>query len=280
MISEIIHIFKNSKKSGIILIFALLIICVCFIFLPKIFQKDIADLSEIVERGRLVVVVDDSDNGFTMRNDSIFGFEYEIIKAFSDYLGVELEITRENDTKKAIEGLKKGEYDIVAKFIPYTEETRHDDITLTQPIVKTRQMLVQRKEQKSDSINHYISTQYQLGNSTIYLPLNSFYKQRIENLMQEIADTIFIVELPDISPEMLVALVAEEKISYTVFPEIYTNRYRKMYPNLDFSLPINFTQEQCWAVNIHALHLAKEINDFVAYFQESAEYLELCRKYF
>ena len=272
MLSEIIYIFKNNKKSGIILIFALLTIFVCVIFLPKIFHKDIADLSEIVERGRLVVAIDDSE--------TIFGFDHEIIKAFSDYLGVELEVTRENDIKKAIEGLQKGEYDVIAKFIPNTAEIQHYNITLTQPILKTRQMLVQRKEQEPNSKNHYISTQYQLGNDTVFLPLHSPHKLRIENLMQEIADTIFIVELPDISPEMLVALVAEEKISYTVFPEIYTNRYRKMYPNLDFSLPINFTQEQCWAVNIHAPHLAKEINDFVAYFQESAEYLELCRKYF
>ena len=279
MISEVLHIFKTNRKIRIILIVILLAVGIFWVFMQDIFQKDVADLPKIIKRGWLAVVVDDSSTGFMMRNDSVYGFEYEIIKAFADTLGVELRITRNNDIKKALESLKKGEYDLVVKFIPNTAEAQQG-VTLTQPIFKTRQVLVQRKNQNTDSLSRYISKQYELGNDTVYLPSNSLYRQRIENLMYEIADTIFIVERSNVSTEAMVAMVAEGKIPRTICPEIFANRYEKIYPNLDFSLPVSFTQEQCWAVNVHAPHLKEKINNFIADFQGSMAYWELCRKYY
>jgi membrane-bound lytic murein transglycosylase MltF len=279
MISETKYIIKIGKRKSILLIAGILTLCLLLFFQQKAIQNKEADLPEILKRGRLTVVTDDSNSGFAMHNDSAYGFEYEIIKAFADSLGVELQITRQNDIKKAIESLKNGEYDIVAKFIPNTAESRRG-VTLTKPLLKTRQMLVQRKKQDLDSLTGYISTQYELGNDTVFLPSNSFHKKRIENLMREIADTIFIVELAGISAEAMVALVAEKKIPRTVCAEILTNRYQKIYPNLDFSLPAGFTQEQCWAVNTHAPHLARMLNNFLADFQGSMAYWELYRKYY
>lgn len=270
---------KIGKKSRIALIACVLAVFLFWFFGQEITKKEIADLPQIIKRGRLVVVTDDSNNGFAMRGDSVFGFEYEIVKAFADSLGVELLITRENDIQRAIESMKRGDYDIVAKFIPNTLEAQRG-VTLTQPIFNTRQMLVQRKPQPTDSVSRFISVQYELGGDTIFIPSNSFYRQRIENLMQEIADTVYIREMANISVETMVALVAEGKIPRTVCSEIFTNKYKNTYPDLDFSLPVGFTQEQCWAVNIHSPRLAEKLNAFLADFQESMAYWELYGRYY
>ena len=63
----------------------------------------IHDLEDVVDSGRLIVVTDSSSIGFAVNKDSVYGFQYEIIKAFADSLGVELEISEQNDVHKSIE---------------------------------------------------------------------------------------------------------------------------------------------------------------------------------
>ena len=54
---------------------------------------------------------------------------------------------------------------------------------------------------------------------TIYIPINSPYKQRINNLAKEIGDTIHIQEIKDVTPKDLFKMINEGKIDFTVCDE-------------------------------------------------------------
>ncbi|HEY6914285.1 MAG TPA: transporter substrate-binding domain-containing protein, partial [Paludibacter sp.] len=107
---------------GVVVLFLLVEI---FVFVRHK-QNKIHDLPAILESGRLAVLTDSSRLGFSVKGDSVYGFQYEIVKAFADTLGVELVITEESNLKTCMEGLKNGDYDIIASFIPVTTEWKKE----------------------------------------------------------------------------------------------------------------------------------------------------------
>lgn len=238
----------------------------------------IHDLEDVVDSGRLIVVTDSSSIGFAVNKDSVYGFQYEIIKAFADSLGVELEISEQNDVQKSIEDLKKGNYDIVANLIPMTSDLKVG-VLFSKPILSSRQVLVQRLP--ADSLQPMpVRKQYELANDTIYVPYNSVYKMRIENLADEIADSIHILEVKNVSVETMVRMVSLGRIKNTICSAQLAEKLKRQYPNIDITLPIGFTQEHAWVLNTNSPDLAAKLNEFLSDFVGSSTYWELYRKYF
>lgn len=241
-------------------------------------KSKVHDLPEILDSGRLSVVTDSSSIGFSIKGDSVFGFQYEIVKAFADTLGLELVISEQDDMKARVDGLKNGDYDIVASFMPVSTEWKSDAL-FTNPFFTSRQLLVQQINK--DSIQSVkIKKLDDLANKTIYIPEHSPFKMRIKHLSDEIANPINIVEMKDVSPERLFHLVSMGKIQYTICDEQFAQKLKIRYPNIDVSLPISFEQRQAWAVYIKSPKLLSELNDFLTDFVGSAAYWKIYKKYY
>jgi membrane-bound lytic murein transglycosylase F len=258
--------------SGIIMLFSITLFS-C----KKIKTEYPHDLNDVLDAERLAVISDSSSMGFASLGDSVYGFQYEIIKAFADTLGVELQITKQNDLNESIKSLQKGECDIIANIIPVTTEYKKK-LLFSKTLLTTRLMLVQRIQK--DTAEKIIKTQTDLANDTIFLPYNSPYKMRIMNLSDEIADSIHIVEIKNISQEDLIKMVSEGKIKNTICLEHFSRKYLIRYQNLDFSLPLGFSQNYSWAVHASSTKLMNELNDFLDDFIGSSAYWKLYRKYF
>lgn len=237
-------------------------------------DKSVRDLDDIVSSGRIKVLTDNSTLGFKLDKDSVYGFQYEIVKAFADKLGVELEISENDDMAESVEDLMIGKYDLIASMMPVTVEYK-DKVQFSDPLQINRQVLVQR----NDSIT-LIAKQYDLANDTICLPKNSPYKQLISNLSDDIADTIYTIELKNATTEVSVKLVADGIIKYTICSERLAKKMLQLYPNLNFSLSIGFQQQGAWATNKNATGLQKKLNEFLSDYIGSAEYWQLYRKYY
>jgi membrane-bound lytic murein transglycosylase MltF len=271
--------FLNLKRKTQIRIFsgAVAILLVITLLIHN-FKARIHDLPAIIESGRLTVLTDSSSNGFSVKGDSVSGFQYEIIKAFADSLGVELVISEQNDFKNGLDGLKSGDYDIFASLTPVTTEWKNE-ATFTIPIFTSRQVLVQRLKPDSAKLKQVIK-HIQLANDTIYIPRNSPFKMRLQNLSNEIANPIEIIEMKNLSSEQMVHLVAIGKIKCTICDEQFAKKLKKKYPNIDISLPIGFTQQQAWVVHPQSKQLLKKLNEFLDDFIGSSAYWNIYRKYY
>lgn len=235
------------------------------------------DLNDVLKAGRLKVVTDSCSYGLQIKNDSIYGLQYEIIKAFADSLGVELQISVQNDMLHAITDIEKGECDIIANMMPVTSQYKKV-LAFTQPIITTRLMLVQRIDNDTVKMNN-AKSQSDLGNDTIYVPANSPSISRLENLSNEIAETIHIEQVKNVTVEEMIRRVSEGKIKNTICPEQFAKKYQIQYNNLDFSLPLGFNQNYSWAVNKKSINLLRELNEFLTFFVGSADYWKIYRKY-
>jgi len=215
-------------------------------------SENIKDLPEIIESGRLSVLTEKSSVGFKLQKDTVSGFQYEIIKAFADSLGLELVISQQNDIKKSIESLKDGDVQIVANFTPITTEFIND-VNFTNSILNSKLVLIQQE-------------------FTNYL--------RLKHLAREIADSIYIVEIKNTNTEEVVKLISEGKVKYTICPEHLARKMKLQYENINISLPISFTQGHGWMVNKESPQLLLKLNDFLEDFIGSSHYWELYRKYY
>lgn len=266
----------KNNRTLIIAILTVLIIAGLVFFVTKTNPQK-RDLAQIIESGRISVVTDSSSMGFSLKKDSVYGFQFEIIKMFADSLGVELEISEQNDLVKSIDGLNSGEYDVVANIVPFTSDFK-DKVNFSKTIVSTRQVFVQAINTDSLS-NQTIKRQLDLAGDTIYIPLNSPYKMRIRHLSDEIAAKIYIVELKNVSTETMVRFVSEGRLKNTICSEDLAKKLQKQYPNIDISLPLGFNQNHGWLVNINSPQLLEKLNTFLTDFMGSTAYWELYRKY-
>ena len=269
---------KVSRKMLITCVLAILLLLVGISTFVRYKRNRIHDLPSILKSGRLAVLTDSSRMGFSIKGDSVFGFQYEIIKAFADTMGLELVITEESDLNACVENLKGGDYDIIASFIPITTEWKREAL-FTIPFFTSRQVLVQRII--PDSANKkLINKHIDLANDTIYVPVHSPHKMRLQHLSNEIANPITVLEVKDKSTEQIVHLVATGKIKYTICDEQIAQRLKLQYPNIDISLPIGFEQHEAWVVHKDSPKLLQELNDFLEDFIGSEGYWKIYRKYY
>ena len=79
------------------------------------------------------------------------GFHYELLEAFSDHIGIDLELVSENDLENAFDMLNSGRCDILAIGLTVTPQ-RISSLQFTEPLDSTRQVLVQRKAGRNSGL--------------------------------------------------------------------------------------------------------------------------------
>jgi membrane-bound lytic murein transglycosylase F len=78
------------------------------------------DLDSIRKRGKLIAVTDFNSIDYFIYKGEPMGFNYELLKSFSDFVGIDLEIIAENNIKRAVGMVQSGEADVIQ--VPYEQE--------------------------------------------------------------------------------------------------------------------------------------------------------------
>ena len=228
------------------------------------------DYQEIINSGNLNVVTDYNSFGYFVSGDTIDGFQYEMIKRLENDWGIKVNIFLENRLDDNLYGLNKGVYDIVARNIPINSELK-ENFGFTQVIVRNKQVLVQRKPEYNDSIPP-IRQHLDLAKKQITVSENSPAILRLQNLSDEIGDTIFVKQNPTYGEEQLVMMVASGDIDYTVCSEIVARNLAKEFPEIDIDTDISFTQLESWAVRKESPTLLDSLNNWLSKLVNSEEF--------
>ncbi|MGJ8661358.1 MAG: transporter substrate-binding domain-containing protein, partial [Bacteroidota bacterium] len=102
------------------------------------------DLEQILKRGKLVVLAENSSSSYFLYREKEMGFEYEVLNEFAKELGVELEIKIIENLDNAIDQVNEGAGDILACNLTVTRD-RAKEIDFSIPLLSIQQVLVQRK---------------------------------------------------------------------------------------------------------------------------------------
>ena len=236
------------------------------------------DYAAIAKEGILRVATEYNSISFYVDGDTISGFHYELIQAFARDKRLKAEITPVMSFEERLKGLSEGRYDVIAYGILATSKLK-DSLILTSPIVINKQVLVQRKEHgENDSL--YIRNQLDLARRTLHVVKGSPSILRIQNLGNEIGDTIYIKEIEKYGPEQLISLVAHGDIDYAVCDESIAQAVADSLSQIDINTAISFTQFYSWAVSKQSPVLLDSLNTWLDKFQKKSEYQKIYKKYY
>lgn len=265
-----------------ILIFALIcavVLGLYWLFFQKKPIEKPRTWDDITKDGTLHIVTEYNATGFYVEGDSLAGFQYEMAKAFAQQHNLKLEITPEMLLSKQMEGLCSGKYDILANNLLVTSENKDSILLFSNPIVVNKQVLVQRTKPENDSLGLYISSPLQLGGKTICVTEYSPVIYRIQNLSEEMGDTIHIREIKKYGAEQLLAMVAHGDIDYAVCDKQTAQQMKNEIEGLDISQDISFNQFYSWGVHRSNKKLLQHINEWLEQYIASEEFAILQKKY-
>lgn len=253
-------------------------ISTCYSNKKKQSTETVRDLQTIKKEGTLKVATEYNTLAYYVDADSIKGFHYDLVMAIAKKQGLVAEITPIMSVSERINGIQEGKYDLIAYDIPMTSRLK-DSILLTIPINRSKQVLVQRKPMEGDT-TEFIKNQLDLAKKTLYVVENSPALLRIENLSNEIGDTIYTKEIKKYGSEQLIALVAHKEIDYAVCNENIAQALIDSFPQLDINTEISFNQLYSWAVNKKSVELADSLNTWLESFMNTSEFKDLYNTYY
>jgi membrane-bound lytic murein transglycosylase F len=243
------------------------------------------DIPQIIARGHLNVLVDNNSVSYFIYRGEPMGYEYELLQRFSDFLKVELKIRIISGVEEAVDLLNNGEGDIIAFPLTVTQE-RKAWVDFTDTHFTTSQVLVQRKpadwRTNPDSADRkLIRNLPDLIGKEVHVMKGGAFKQRLENLSQEIGGQIIVIEdSADAETESLVRRVASGDISYTVTDQTFAMVNANYFPDLDIATVVSLPQQIAWAVRLNSPALRDSVNTWMSALKRTGTYRIIYSKYF
>lgn len=190
--------------------------------------------------------------------DSIAGINYHLLTQLQDSLGIPVVKHPVIDRDDALARLAKGEYDILAS-LPADNHLKKKFLT-TEEVYLDRLVLIQKKG--SDG-RLKAKSALDLEGDTVHVERGSAATRRLENLQREIGGEIHVKEESGLSEEYLAMKVGTGEWDFAVVNERTAGDMQTLYPDLDFSTPVSFTQFQVWVLPAGNDSLLVKVNRFL-----------------
>ncbi|MGB4293432.1 MAG: transporter substrate-binding domain-containing protein [Bacteroidales bacterium] len=242
-------------KKTLILILVLLLIGSCN-FRTEVREKApavyVSDLDQLRARGKIIAVTDFNSTNYFIYRGTPMGFHYELLKSFSDYTGINIEVITSGDINKSVELLNSGDADIIAIDLSINSE-RKEQISLTLPLNRSGQVLVQRKPNRWTSMSgeeidkSLIRDLTSLTGKMVYVQAGSNSALLINRLNHSLGNKFTVIEVP-FEAEKIITLVATRKIDYAVCEGNLAQVNARYYPVLDISTVVGEPEELAWGV--------------------------------
>src|SRR5918993_795759 len=314
----------ESLACGImrLLVFSLLVLCLLFIPAckrkpPSLEAIDVIDrrtnleipppierdLTQIRERGSLVVLAPYNSTTYFIYQGEPLGYEFELLRAFAKDLGVPLKMVVVTDPKSIFPLLNSGDGDIAAsRLIPPKQPDVQSHVAFTNALYRTEPALVQQEQAPSaagegtekalaagppqplpegDIQARLVTNPAQLAGRTVTLAQESGYRRMLIELSDEISGDIHIVEMGGkIQDETMAQKVARGEIQFTVMQRNLADLKEVEFKNLKVRPVLGASHSVAWAVRKNSPELANELNRWIDEKKNGPFFDQLYQKYF
>lgn len=230
------------------------------------------DLDDIVKRGTLRAIVDNSSTSYYIYRGKRMGYEFEMLRSLSQKLGVQLKLVVTDDIEKAFKLLNQGKADVIAMNLEMSEE-RRKYASFTDATNNLSTVLVQRLD------GDLLDELSELDGEEIFIRSRSIYKEQLETLRDSLSLDLKIVEVLE-SSESLVDKVMSQEIDYTIVDNDIALVNATYYDNINVSLEISQPSEVGWAVRKTSPQLLEQINHWIDKGKSTSYFAILYSKYF
>ncbi len=229
-------------------------------------------LERILRTGAIAVATRNNGHCYYTYRGQEMGFEYDMAKAFAEFLGVELVVDVSKTWKQLLPSLGKEEVDVVAASMTITP-SRQRSADFSKGYLPVQQMVLTHKDNKA------IKGIDNLAGQTVYVRGGTSYEERLRTLKERGLDvTIKVVE--DIPTEDLIAVLARGEIEVTVADSNVALLNRRYYPDIRIAFPLEKPESLGWAVKKGEKALLDKINEFLDSIQQDGTFKEMYNRYY
>lgn len=259
---------RSDKISNRILIALVLLAA---ILIPVAIASGPNSLARVQRQGRLRLITRNAPTTYYVYRNQPMGFEYDLVSAFAEQLGVELEVVS-LAAPELLEALAAGVGDLVAAGVTGDPEAGRR-FAFSEPYYVVRQELITHASDRG------VRELADLIGRRLTVPADPWYIDRLEELRSGGLD-IEIDVREDLPAEELIRRVGEGGLSYTVADTNIARLNRRYYPNMRIAFSVSGPRALTWAVRRGDNRLLRRINGFLEDMEASGELERLYDRYF
>jgi membrane-bound lytic murein transglycosylase F len=222
--------------------------------------------------GELIMLTRNNAHCFYYYRDEAMGFEYDLVKAFTEEIGVRLAVKIADRWEQMIPALLGGEGHLVAASMTITPQ-RQRVAAFSQGYLDTHQHIIVHRD------NAAVRRLKDLEGHRIHMRQGTSYQEHLETLRQQGMD-LELVLIEDIPTEELIRQVAQKQIAITIADNHIALLNRRYYPQTRIADAISPTEQLGWAVRPKDRQLLDRINRFFDKIKANGEFDRLYEKYY
>jgi membrane-bound lytic murein transglycosylase F len=227
-------------------------------------------IERIREAGHITVITRNNAHCYYTYRDNPMGFEYDLAKAFSEYLGVKLKVITPA-WLELIDALNNGEGDFIAASMTITP-SREQLVDFSDEYLPIQQHAIIHN-------NSPINDLEDLEGETIHVRRGTSYEERLNELKAE-GLGIEVQLHEDMPTEELIRMVDEGEIEVTIADSNVALLNRRYYPDVRVAFPTEEQQSLGWAVRKGEAALRLKINEFLHKIKEDGTFAKIYEKYY
>lgn len=238
----------------------------------KTFYPNIRD--RLFQRGveEITVLTRNNANCYYIYRQKPQGFEYELAKAFAEYMNAELNI-KTGDWTNLLDKVNTEKADIVAAGMTITPQ-RRQRASFSVPYLSVQQQIILHRK------NYWINGIEDLDGKKVHVRNGTSYQFRLRELNRSRDMEIEIVVHRDTPTQELIRKVSQGKIGITVADSNTALLNRCYYPHIKIAFPIQEEQSLGWAVGKGDKVLLRHINEFFEKIKRTGLYGKIYEKYY
>ena len=229
-------------------------------------------LKRIKQDGALVVLTRNAPTTYYQGPQRTMGFEYDLTRAFADYIGVNVEFVVLDSISQIIKAIKQGKGDIAAAALTRTEK-REDSILFGTDYRYNEQLVVarrwQRRPKKIEDLSKF----------NIMVIKDSSYEETLNSLKPNYPDLKWETST-DLSTEQILKKVWLRELNCTIADSDIFAINRRYYPELLACFPLTGKQPMAWGLNPKRKYLKRAVKYFMDDFKRKGYMAELEKRYY
>jgi len=233
-------------------------------------------LSKIKKNKTLNVVLLNSPSTYYIGADRAKGFEYDLLKAYADSLGVELNITAANTTKEAIKLSKNPNIHITSASLAKTKE-REKSFNFGPSYFEVQEQVVCSREMLWNG--SFPKDVEDLAGLKMIVGEDTSYSETIQQLQEDGFD-INATYTSEFSTEELLAKVAQNEIDCTIADSNIYALNQRYFPNIALAFAISSREQLAWVMAENSKDLEANMYSWLNSYNQSGSMAQLKDHYY
>ena len=230
------------------------------------------ELEIIKDKGELRVLIRNNATCYYEGPEGLLGFEYDLVKGFTDHLGLKLNLVVTQSFKEMIPSLLRGDADLIAAGFSITQE-RRQKVVFGPPYMEVQQQVVGRRGGPSPE------NVAELVGQPLWINAGTSYEERLRELKKQFPGLSWL-PVSDYETEELLEMVWRGIIPLTIADSNIVAVNRRYYPQLKIHFAIEEGQQIAWAVHPQHRYLLAAIEEWFSRPETSALLQRLKQHYY